>query len=454
MYRNNDNQLYFRDLNDINSKIMNLENKYNNYMIENSNDKAYVPIYGSGRSGGMREYPKNYSGGALYNPMNGVSPLNNSFDVDRIKRDRLGGAKYNVNQPEEIAAAVVEVPKEKKEMEEKKEDRPKMKIVKKKKKVYPMYPPPPSYDAPLPPISEESSMVVGSPIGEKSILEKVGSFFGFGKRKPTKAQIKKIEEVMKAKGHVLGGAWWNEVAKWGKEQLKQQGDNTYAKAGVSAIDDLKLGGGLKGEGWEDFKRDLSSFDFNRIKSWVGLAKPRDIMSLKKHIGLTGSGWEDFKRDLSSFDFNKIKTWVGLGKYGKANTKKMMGSGWWDSFTNFFKQFPQNVNSIIMPIASKINDTVKTVRGDIGLGKHKKGMHTMPDGTLMLDSMHKGKGKAGAGMFQPFPSGRAGAGKAGAGKSGGKHVDRKKLVKEIMASQGKSMIEASKYIKENNLYKKK
>jgi hypothetical protein len=416
MYRNNDNQLYFRDLNDINSKIMNLQDKYNNYMIENSNDKAYVPVYGSGRSGGMREYPKNYSGGALYNPMNGVSPLNNSFDVDRMKRDRLGGSNYYYSQPEEV-------PEEKKEMEEKKEDRPKMKIgiVKKKKKV----PPRPSYDAPLPPIPEESSMVVGSPIGEKSILEKVGSFFGFGKRKPTKAQIKKIEEVMKNKGYMLGGAWYNEVAKWGKEQLKQQGNNVYAKAGVSAIDDLKLGDGLKGKGWDEFKKDLGSFDFNKVKSWIGLAKPRDIMSLKKHTRLTGKGWEEFKKDLGSFDFNKVKSWVGLGKYGKANTKRMMGSGWWDSFTNFFKRFPENVNSIIMPIASKINDTVGTVRGAIGLGK------------------------AGAGMFPPFPSGRAGA-----GKSGGKYVDRKKLVKEIMASQGKSMIEASKYIKENNLYKKK
>jgi len=447
MYRNNDNQLYFRDLNDINSKIMNLQDKYNNYMIENSNDKAYVPVYGSGRSGGMREYPKNYSGGALYNPMNGVSPLNNSWDVDRMKRDRLGGSNYYYSQPEERAAAVVEVPEEKKEMEEKKEDRPKMKlvIVKKKKKVSP----PPSYDAPLPPPPEESSFVVGSPIGEKSILEKVGSFFGFGKRKPTKAQIKKIEEVMKSKGYMLGGAWYNEVAKWGKEQLKQQGDNVYAKAGVSAIDDLKLGDGLKGKGWEDFKKDLGSFDFNRIKDYIGMAKPKDMMALKKHTRLTGKGWEEFKKDLSNFNFNTVKSWIGLGKYGKANTKRMMGSGWWDSFTNFFKQFPESVNSIIMPIASKINDTVGTVRGAIGLGKHKKGMHIMPDGTLMLDSMHKGAGKAGAGMFQPFPSGRAGA-----GKSGGKHIDRKQLVKEIMASQGKSMIEASKYIKENNLYKKK
>jgi hypothetical protein len=413
MYRNNDNQLYFRDLNDINSKIMNLQDKYNNYMIENSNDKAYVPVYGSGRSGGMREYPKNYSGGALYNPMNGVSPLNNSWDVDRMKRDRLGGSNYYYSQPEEVL-------EEKKEMEEKKEDRPKMKIgiVKKKKKI----PPPPSYDAPLPPIPEESSMVVGSPIGEKSILEKVGSFFGFGKRKPTKAQIKKIEEVMKNKGYMLGGAWYNEVAKWGKEQLKQQGNNVYAKAGVSAIDDLKLGDGLKGKGWEEFKKDLGSFDFNKVKSWIGLAKPRDIMSLKKHTRLTGKGWEEFKKDLGSFDFNKVKSWVGLGKYGKANTKRMMGSGWWDSFTNFFKKFPESVNSIIMPIASKINDTVGTVRGAIGLGK------------------------AGAGMAR--------SGRAGAGKSGGKFIDRKKLVKEIMASQGKSMIEASKYIKEHNLYKKK
>jgi hypothetical protein len=427
MYRNNDNQLYFRDLNDINSKIMNLQDKYNNYMIENSNDKAYVPVYGSGRSGGMREYPKNYSGGALYNPMNGVAPLNNSWDVDRIKRDRLGGAKfYNVNQPEEVAVAPAAPIELFDPNEPDLPPLPKMKvgIVKKKKKI----PAPPAYEAPLP------------PIGEKSFFEKIGSYFGLGKRKPTKAQIKKIEQVMKSKGYMLGGAWYNEVAKWGKEQLKQQGDNVYAKAGISAIDDLKLGGGKNWWDEEELVQSTRPFDPNRIKDYLGMAKPKHMMALKKHLKMTGSGWNELLNDLKQYDMNRIKAYIGLGKYGKANSKRMMGSGWWDSFTSFFTNtIPKAADSIITPIATGINnaviDTIGTVRGAVGLGKKKpkvsKGMHYMPDGTLMLDSMHKGKGKAGAGLAR---SGRAGAGKAGAGKApSAKQLEaRRKFIEMVRA----------------------
>jgi hypothetical protein len=124
----------------------------------------------------------------------------------------------------------------------------------------------------------------------------------------------------------------------------------------------------KGSGTKELKDDVNKFDWNRIKDYIGMAKPKDMMALKKHIGLTGAGWEEFKKDLGSFDFNKVKSWIGLGKYGKANSKRMMGAGWWDSFTNFFKKFPEKMNEIIMPIASKINETVGTVRGAIGLGK--------------------------------------------------------------------------------------
>jgi len=186
----------------------------------------------------------------------------------------------------------------------------------------------------------------------------------------------------------------------------------------------------KGSGTKELKDDVNKFDWNRIKDYIGMAKPKDMMALKKHTGLTGAGWEEFKKDLGSFDFNRIKSWVGLGKYGKANTKRMLGSGWWDSFTNFFKKFPEKMNEIIMPIASKINDTVGTVRGAIGLGK--KGYHMMPDGSMMKDSLHKGKGKSGGGV------------------SGGR-AKRAEIVKKVMKDKGLSMIKASQYVKQHNLY---
>jgi len=136
---------------------------------------------------------------------------------------------------------------------------------------------------------------------------------------------------------------------------------------------------MEGSGTKELQDDIKAFDWNRAKVWLGMAKPKDMMALKKHTGLTGKGWDEFKKDLSSFNFNTVKSWIGLGKYGKANTKRMLGSGWWDSFTNFFKKFPEKMNEIIMPIASKITDVVTpfankitdavgTVKGAVGLGK--------------------------------------------------------------------------------------
>ena len=160
-----------------------------------------------------------------------------------------------------------------------------------------------------------------------------------------------------------------------------------------------------GSGTKELKEDLNKFDMNRIKDWVGLAKPKDYMALKKHAGLTGKGWEEFKKDLGSFDFNKVKSWVGLGKYGKANSKRMMGSGWWDSFKNFWSStLPSAIQSVAMPI----NDAVVKVRSAVGLGK------------------------------------------SGGGVSGGK-AKRAEIVKKVMKDKSLSMIDASKFVKEHNLY---
>jgi len=68
---------------------------------------------------------------------------------------------------------------------------------------------------------------------------------------------------------------------------------------------------------------------------------------------------------------------------------------------------------------------------------------------LIDKMKKqsGRGRSGAG--------KSGAGVSGAGGvSGGGRKERAELVKKIMREKGMSMIEASKYVKANNLYTKK
>jgi len=64
----------------------------------------------------------------------------------------------------------------------------------------------------------------------------------------------------------------------------------------------------------------------------------------------------------------------------------------------------------------------------------------------------GAGRSGAGLSA---AGRSGAGSSGAGLSGAAdgRKRRAELVKKIMKEKGMKMIEASKYVKENNLYSK-
>ena len=157
-----------------------------------------------------------------------------------------------------------------------------------------------------------------------------------------------------------------------------------------------------GSGTKELKDDLGKFDFNRVKDWVGLGK---------HLKLTGKGWAELQKDLRQYDMNRIKDYVGLGKYGKANSKRMSGSGWWDSFTGFFTDtIPNIAKQSALGLKNASNMISNDVRNLIGVGKKKKGE----------------------------------------GVSGGK-AKRAEIVKKVMKDKGLSMIDASKFVKEHNLY---
>lgn len=72
----------------------------------------------------------------------------------------------------------------------------------------------------------------------------------------------------------------------------------------------KVGGKKKGMGLKEIQDDLKKFDFNRIKDYVGLAKPKK-----------GKGLGELKSDLKKFDFNRIKDYVGLAKPKMLNMKQ-------------------------------------------------------------------------------------------------------------------------------------
>ena len=214
-----------------------------------------------------------------------------------------------------------------------------------------------------------------------------------------------------------------------------------------------IGGRKKtGKGTKEIKDDLAKFDFNRLKDYVGLAKPKELMDFKRQTGLRGKGFEEFKSDLRKFDANRIKDYVGLGRYGK---KFMKGSGFFDSIANFFKQFPEKINSVLMPIAGKINETVGKVRGAVGLGSGTKEIKedlAKFDMNRLKDYIGLGKGRnvpqkvVERSVMQPV----IGAGTSGGGDG---RKARAEIVKKVMKQRGVSMIEASKIVKSEGLYKK-
>jgi hypothetical protein len=65
-----------------------------------------------------------------------------------------------------------------------------------------------------------------------------------------------------------------------------------------------------GMGFKEIQDDLKKFDFNRIKDYVGLAKPKK-----------GKGFDEVRSDLRKFDFNRIKDYVGLAKPKMLNMKQ-------------------------------------------------------------------------------------------------------------------------------------
>jgi hypothetical protein len=104
--------------------------------------------------------------------------------------------------------------------------------------------------------------------------------------------------------------------------------------------------------------------------------------------------------------------------------------------------------------------ISNLAGAVGLGRRRRGRGTGAGTGAGMDGMGTGAGMEGGGFLSdlgiPIISNLAGAiglGKkrrAPAGASDGRRK-RAEIVKKVMAEQGLSMIEASKYVKAHNLY---
>jgi hypothetical protein len=142
-----------------------------------------------------------------------------------------------------------------------------------------------------------------------------------------------------------------------------------------------VGGRKRGRGLKELTDDLKKFDMNRIKDYVGLAKPK-----------RGAGTKELRDDLRKFDMNRIKDYVGLAKPKRG---------------------------------AMLNQTQ---------------LARMPKTERVVEKS----------QMQGNVGGMSGAGMSG-GADGRKR--RAEIVKKVMAEKGLKMIQASKFVKENNLYKK-
>lgn len=184
--------------------------------------------------------------------------------------------------------------------------------------------------------------------------------------------------------------------------------NEYPQKFVQGSNSPKLerpvgGAKKKGKGLKELTDDLKKFDLNRVKDYVGLAKPKK-----------GRGLKELTDDLKKFDMNRIKDYVGLAKPPK-EMKKVVG---------------QLLNEVQMSRLPKKN---------------------------LEKVVEKSQMQGVVGGRKPTGKGRSGGAKgmSACGVSGGAdgRKARAEIVKKVMAEKGLKMIEASKYVKEHNLYKK-
>ena len=78
--------------------------------------------------------------------------------------------------------------------------------------------------------------------------------------------------------------------------------NEYPQNFVGGNMERPVGGRKRGRGLKELTDDLKKFDMNRIKQYVGLAKPK-----------RGSGLKELTDDLKKADLNRVKDYIGLAK---------------------------------------------------------------------------------------------------------------------------------------------
>jgi hypothetical protein len=142
---------------------------------------------------------------------------------------------------------------------------------------------------------------------------------------------------------------------------------------------------------------------------LGVAGPDNLVAeakVKRVVGgKKGKGLKELQSDVNKFDFNRIKQYIGLGKKGKGmkeikeDLKKAVGGAMYNQ-TQLTRLPPKNIDKVV--------------------------------------ERNQMQGVVGGGM-------------SGGGDGRKKRAE---LVKKVMAEKGLSMINASKYIKDHNLYKKK
>jgi len=203
-----------------------------------------------------------------------------------------------------------------------------------------------------------------------------------------------------------------------------------------------------------------------------------MLGLGKHEKMEGNG---FLSSLGIPVVSGIAGMLGLGKVdknfmlkmeakhkqGKKPTKaefmriekmkgsgKLQGAGWWDDFTSGVKKGFMSVVGPVASIAKPILSVIPDPRAQaasvglsvLGLGKNKK---AMKGGMKSASAVETVKSTPKMVQSKVVPKAQMpGSSMSGFGKPKSKRAE---IVKKIMKEKNMSMIEASKYVKQNNLY---
>jgi hypothetical protein len=225
---------------------------------------------------------------------------------------------------------------------------------------------------------------------------------------------------------------------------KMEGNGFLSSLGIPVVSNIA---GMLGLGKEEKKMEGNGFLSSLgIPVVSGIAGMLGLGKVDKNFMLKMEAKHKQGKKPTKAEFMRIEKMKGSGK--------LQGAGWWDDFTSGVKKGFMSVVGPVASIAKPILSVIPDPRAQaasvglsvLGLGKNKK---AMKGGMKSASAVETVKSTPKMVQSKVVPKAQMpGSSMSGFGKPKSKRAE---IVKKIMKEKNMSMIEASKYVKQNNLY---